>query len=59
MNLQAELVRIDKEIEAVIRLAPAEAARRLLELYRTANSQEPFVVALVGRLLLLESTRGL
>ncbi|KFX64236.1 hypothetical protein KBK24_0121605 [Burkholderia sp. K24] len=53
-----QIVRIDSEFDALLALGPSEAARRLMELYRIAEPQEPFVAALVGRLILVELLEG-
>ncbi|WP_225031788.1 hypothetical protein [Paraburkholderia sp. XV] len=51
MDKRAELSRIDKEIGVALAMPAADTTRRLAELYRIAEPKEPFVIALIGRLV--------
>lgn len=51
MDPRSELVRIDRELEILLALPLAEAARRIEKAYQTAPDRQEFVVALIGKVL--------
>lgn len=58
MNPRSEIVRIDRELDALLALPAADAARRITQAYQIADDQTAFVLALIGRLLVRRATAG-
>lgn len=58
MNPRFEIVRIDQELEILLSLPDADAARRITQAYQIASDPSVFVAALIGRLLLERAVRG-
>jgi len=52
MDPRSEIVRIDRELDLLLALPDADAARRIEQAYQTASNRAAFVIALIGRLLL-------
>jgi hypothetical protein len=51
MDNRIEITRVDREIGVALAMPPAEAARRLAEIYRIAESKDLVALALIGRLV--------